>query len=626
MCGIFGYLGNITDELARTCTDRMAHRGPDDSGLWQDVGITLGHRRLAILDLSEQGKQPMSYGEDRYWITFNGEIYNFIELRGILKKDGYSFRSDSDTEVILAAYIRWGESCLEKFNGMWALAIWDRQEKELFLSRDRFGKKPLFYTALPNGFAFASEMKALFPLLNAVRPNIALVKDHSRIFRYEATDECVIKGIKRFPAGYYGRVRDDRFSLERYWCTLDHLIKAPSRYEEQVEMFRELFMDACRIRMRSDVPIGTALSGGLDSSATISAVADISQHQPGTRLSSDWQHAFVASFPGTPLDETEYAKMVTDHLGIEATFLDIDPLKALDRLSEYFYLFEDLYITSPIPFMLTYGAMREHGVKVTLDGHGADECFGGYRFDFIEALADAGCNFHKAKMVLDTYYDSFSADALRHNAELPAKPRFWLRYQAKRFLSLLLKRKGQSSLYIHHPEYGRLDNLTTLLHQRTHETILPTLLRNYDRYSMANGVEIRMPFMDHRIVSLAFSLPWTSKIRNGYSKVIIRDAASGLMPKKVAYRKSKIGFNSPIVQWMQGPLKQFLLDTINSQTFKTSNLVESDEVATLIKKVIYDPKALFTDGEKAWTKFSPYLWEQAVLRKPPPQGRKPRIS
>lgn len=619
MCGIFGHIGAISEELARTCTDILAHRGPDGSGLWQDDDITFGHRRLAILDLSDKGKQPMSYGEGRYWITFNGEIYNFIELRRELEKDGYSFWSDSDTEVILAAYIRWGESCLEKFNGMWAFAIWDRHEKELFLSRDRFGKKPLFYAELSSGFAFASEMKALFPLLDDVRPNIALVRDHARIFRYEATGECVIEGIKRFPAGHSGLLRNGRLALNRYWCTLDHLVKVPARYEEQVGMFRELFMDACRIRMRSDVPIGTALSGGLDSSATISAVADISRHQPGARLSADWQHAFVASFPGTPLDETEYAKMVTDHLGIEATFLDIDPLKALDSLNDYFYLFEDLYITSPIPFMLTYGAMKKHGVKVTLDGHGADECFGGYHFDYIEALADAGCNFNNAKMVLDTYYDSFPVGALWHKG-LPTKRCFWLKYQAKRYLALLLKRRAVASLDICHPEYDSLDNLTTRLYQSTHETILPTLLRNYDRYSMANGVEIRMPFMDHRIVTLAFSLPWISKIRNGYSKVIIRDAISGLMPKEVAYRKSKIGFNSPVVQWMQGPLKQFLLDTISSQDFKTSNLVDPNEVATLLKKVINDPKALFRDGEEAWTKFSPYLWGQAVLKKPPREG------
>lgn len=615
MCGIFGHIGAIPKELASYCTNTLAHRGPDGSGIWQQEGITLGHRRLAILDLSEQGKQPMSYADGRYWITYNGEIYNFLELRDELRKLGHSFRSDSDTEVVLAAFQEWGEACTDKFNGMWAFGIWDSRDRRLFLSRDRFGKKPLFYAFLPTGFAFASEMKALFPLLDEVRPNVELVKNTKKIFQYEATEECVIQGIKRFPAGHSGWLQDGELSLHRYWCTLDNLVDVPESYEEQVEQFRELFIDACRLRMRSDVPIGTALSGGLDSSATISAISHISRNQQGVRLSSDWQHAFVAAFPGTPLDETKYAKMVTDHLGIEATFLEIDPLKAIGHLDDYFYLFEDLYITSPIPFMLTYGAMKNHGVKVSLDGHGADECFGGYRFDIIEAISDAGFNIPQIRMILDTYYNSFSTESLKHNQKLPSKLQFWARHQIKKIARKLLNKKNTFSKDSTHPRYKQLDHLTRQLYIHTHENILPTILRNYDRYSMANGVEIRMPFMDHRLVSFAFSLPWTSKIRKGFSKAIIRDAVADLMPKEVAYRKSKIGFNSPIVDWMQGPLKQFFLDTIHSQSFKSSNLIDPKAVAGKINSVIGDSRALFSDGEKAWTMLSPYLWEQAVLRK-----------
>ena len=614
MCGIFGYVGNIPKELAVACTNSLAHRGPDGFGIWQQEGITLGHRRLAILDLTKQGKQPMSYADDRYWITYNGEIYNFIELRGELKRLGHIFLSDSDTEVILAAFQEWGEACTDKFNGMWALGIWDNREKRLFLSRDRFGKKPLFYAYLSSGFAFASEMKALFPLLDKVEPNIEIVKDITKIFQYETTEKCVIRGINRFPAGHSGWLQDGKISQKRYWCTLDNFVDVPERYEEQVEQFRELFMDACRLRMRSDVSIGTALSGGLDSSATISVVAHIARNQTGSRLSSDWQHAFVAAFPGTPLDETKYAKMVTDHLEIEASFLEIDPLKVINHLNEYFYLFEDLYITSPIPFMMTYGAMKEQGVKVTIDGHGADECLGGYPFDYIMGLSDAKLNISQVKMILDTLYNSYPENSSQLN-NLPSKFKFWLKWQVMQVAKKLLQKKTATSQDSIHPEFKRLDHLSRQLYVSTHDTVLPTILRNYDRYSMANGVEIRMPFMDHRLVSFAFSLPWTSKIRNGFSKAIIRDAVASLMPGEVAYRRSKIGFNSPIVDWMKGPLKQFFWDTIHSQSFKECKFIDHKTVAGKINNVIQSPNASFLDGERAWTMLSPFLWEQAVLKK-----------
>jgi len=356
--------------------------------------------------------------------VFNGEIYNFIEIRQELEKKGYQFKSDSDTEVVIAAFIEWGEACQLRFNGMWAFAIWDKLENSLFLSRDRFGKKPLFYAWLPEAkFAFASEMKAIFPLLDEVRANTSLVRDTSRIFQYESTDECVIEGIKRFPAGHSGWLKNGRLEIKRWWCTLDHLPSVPAKYEDQVEQFRELFLDACRLRMRSDVPLGTALSGGLDSSSTISAMAYIARHGKTQRMGESWQHAFVASFPGTPLDETKYARMVTDHLGIDATVIEIDPLKAIADMDRYFYLFEDLYITSPIPFMLTYGAVKAHGTSVTLDGHGADELFAGYNFDFIIALKDAGWNLKQAYDIVSTHYDGLPAGS-RQFAKMPSRSRF----------------------------------------------------------------------------------------------------------------------------------------------------------------------------------------------------------
>lgn len=623
MCGIFGHLGYLPQQLAQYCTDTLAHRGPDGVGLWHTPEVTFGHRRLSILDLSDNAKQPMSYADGRYHITFNGEIYNFLEIRTELESRGYRFRSQSDTEVVLAAFDAWGEACQMRFNGMWALAIWDTQKKALFLSRDRFGKKPLFYAYLPEAkFAFASEMKAIFPLLNEVRANTSLVRDTARIFQYESTDECVIEGIKRFPAGHCGWLKCGRLEIKRWWCTLDHLPRIPATYEDQVEHFRELFLDACRLRMRSDVPLGTALSGGLDSSATISAMAYIAGHGKTQRMGESWQHAFIASFPGTPMDETKYAQMVTDHLDINATVIEIDPLRGIENLSRYLYLFEDLYITDPIPFMQTYATVKAHHVSVTLDGHGADELFGGYTFDYIRALEDAGWNLSQAIDIVNTYYAAFGESA-QLNDNLPSKSMFlakWYKNRGQWFGKQGVKKilgisRPNENMDGKHPLWKRLGSLNQQLYTSTHATVLPTLLRNYDRYSMANGVEIRMPFMDHRIVSFAFALPWTSKIRKGFSKAIIRDAVAQYMPKDVAYRKTKIGFTSPMVDWMQGPLKSFMLDTISSNAFRECQLIDSIAVADKIRCVIANPHAKFSDAMQSWTMLTPFLWEQAVIRR-----------
>lgn len=613
MCGIFGYKGNIERELGLKCLRTLAHRGPDGEGIYQTYDILLGHRRLAILDLSERGKQPMSYAKGRYWITFNGEIYNFVEIKKELYTKGYRFQSESDTEVVLAAYVEWGEKCLDKFNGMWAFVIWDGEKKELFLSRDRFGKKPLFYSFIADDFVFASEMKAIVPLLERVEPNIDIIRDRSRIFDYENTDVCLIKGIKRFPSGHYGRLKDGKLELVRYWCTLDNLVDVPPTYEEQTETFKELFLDACKIRMRSDVPIGTALSGGLDSSAVFCALNYLSTNQNDDRVARDWQHAFCASFPGTPLDEVAWAKKVADHCGTKINIIEIDPEKYLNDFYEQIYLFEDLYITPHIPFVATYREMRNNGVVVTIDGHGADELFGGYDFDYLQILYDSMFNLKKSLAVIDTYYNANLVDGLQFGT-LPPKGIFLLEQFVRNAGKKILGYKNKN-VDDNHQKWRKLDYFAQRLYSSFHQTTLPTLLRNYDRYSMINGVEIRMPFMDYRLVAYAFSLPWTSKIRNGYTKAIVRDALSEIMPAEVAYRKTKVGFNSPMLDWFKGPMKTFFLETIESQEFKNNPIVDPVTTKEKIIKTINDPNARFIDAQEAWKTISPFFWFKGFLHK-----------
>ncbi len=618
MCGIFGVVNKQIDPaLARECTDRMYHRGPDSGNIWQGEGVTLGHRRLSILDLSEKGSQPMSYAGGRYMMVYNGEIYNFLEIRDRLLAEGYAFESDCDSEVVMAAYMRWGSECLNMFNGMWALAIWDDREKTLFMARDRFGVKPLYYT-FPDkdrkSIAFASEMKALMPLMDDVRPNREIVTDTDRIVYYESTADCVIEGIYRFPAGCCA-VFDGKLEITRYWNTLDNLMELPDSYEEQVELCREIFLDACKIRMRADVTIGTALSGGLDSSATICAMAHLADNGQDARMNRDWQHAFVATFPGTTLDESVYARKVTDHLGIASTFVEIDPAGAIDRLGEFVYLQEDVYLTSPIPMMLLYGQLRSHGTIVTIDGHGADELFGGYTFDFVKALADAKTKEEK-DTVITAYIESFPKDG--SNMAMKRPTAFGVRMdELKRRAADIKNARRQPYKKVRAASdrrYRAMDTLGKTLYASSHETILPTLLRNYDRYSMANSVEIRMPFMDYRMVSLGMSLPWKSRLHGGYSKSIIRDAMAPYMPKEIAYRRTKIGFNTPIVEWMKGPLKEYFTDTVSSQSFGNCDLIDPVKVKHLVTEVIEDPAATFAMGENAFKALYPYLWEQNFLR------------
>ncbi len=613
MCGIFGQVGRIEKEQALACLDTIAHRGPDGEGHYAAPRIFLGHRRLSILDLSEGGKQPMADASGRYFITFNGEIYNFIELREELEKLGHHFKSTSDTEIILAAFLEWGPECLHKFNGMWALAIWDSREQSLLLSRDRFGKKPLFYTTAGAGFSFASEMKALAPLLPSIVPNRRIVDDIPHLFYYESTEECLLEGIKRFPAGHYAWYKDGQLSLTRYWNTLDHLVAVPEKYEDQVAMFRELFLDAVKIRMRSDVPIGTALSGGLDSSAVFGAISHLSQTGAGARASLDWQHAFAASFPGTPLDEIVWAKKVAEHCGASITPVIIKPEDHLSTFSDDIYRFEDLYITPHIPFVATYGAMKKAGVTVTIDGHGADELFGGYSFDYLHILHDEMFNYKNSKAVIDTYYDSQLTEGQQFG-KLPPKGIFWLKQFGKNAAKHLLNYKN-SHPDQDHPNFKKMDYFTQKLYISFHQTVLPTLLRNYDRYSMMRGVEIRMPFMDHRLVSLAFSLPWQSKIRNGYTKSIIRDAVADLIPKEVAYRKTKIGFNAPMVDWFKGPLRPFMEAALASPEFANCNLINPTLVKKEVTEIMTNKDATFRDAEVAWKKISPFFWQQGFLNK-----------
>ena len=525
MCGITGIIDRKQKvdraEMTRF-TDALSHRGPDGRGIFVDRTVGLGHRRLAILDLSEAGTNPMSYTApdgNVYWITLNGEIYNFLELRRELEALGHHFHSQTDTEVALAAYAQWGRGCLERFNGMWAFAVWDAAKRELFLSRDRFGIKPLYYCA--NGrIAFASELKAFLSLTGfTARMNDPLVR---RILQSSepwegVSDESMMEGVRALPAGHYMLINEKlKFELVRWWVTSDHVPPVPHRYEDQTQQFREILLDAVRLRMRSDVPVGTSLSGGLDSSAVASSMAWLHKHSSTNleRCASDWQKTFVATFPGSKLDERPFADTVARSINADVHYKTFDPVEAAALVQDVIWSVEYVHGIIAAPVWSIYREMRRNDVLVSLDGHGGDETLGGY----------AG--------------------------------------------------------YLDIP----IGQLNEKLYADIHQLMLPSILRNYDRCSMAHGVEVRMPLLDWRLVTFACGLPPQAKIGSGFTKRILRDAVRGILTEPIRIRRSKIGFNAPMIEWFNGAMKPVVEAVLRLPFWNENSFWDGKDISTRVRK------------------------------------------
>jgi asparagine synthase (glutamine-hydrolysing) len=591
MCGIAGIWNfdgkPVEDVEISAFTDSLAHRGPDGRGIWRDDqnGIALGHRRLAILDLSEAGKQPMVDPGDRFTITFNGEIYNFIELRNELSKLGYVFRSESDTEVILAAYREWGEGMLYRFNGMWALAIWDALEHRLFLARDRFGIKPLHYLLTPSRFCFASELKAFRSLVGFVSRidfETAEVLLHAP-FRVEGSKRTLVAGVHRLQGGHCATISaDGNLQIRRWWNTLEHLVPIPRALEEQSEQFYEIFSDSIKLRMRSDVPLGTCLSGGFDSTAVLCTMREITRNaNQCNHQMQDWQHAFVATFPGSEIDEREQAEEVLRFTGVSGTILPITDKDATCDIEKILFDFDDVYVSIPTSTWLLYREMRRKGIVVSLDGHGADELMGGYKqadflflhdapsmisspFENIRRIAQMRRNVSPGR--ISRGFSSIREDMrsiLRHH---PSFANLKKRYKEFSSHQILIKQIGSGVDFTLPWEQDVLpdhwDEINRDLYLMFHATTLPTILRNFDRLSMAHGIEVRMPFMDYRLVNFLMSLPSESKIGGTMTKRVAREAMRGKMPESIRASRLKIGFNSPMPEWLSGPLQPWMDKTL----------------------------------------------------------------
>lgn len=563
MCGIAGLIQSnpsvYTKEHLKKMTDAIAHRGPDGEGHWQnsDGTILLGHRRLSIIDLSPAGHQPMHYNS-RYTIIHNGEIYNYTELRNELAKKGYTFISQTDTEVIAAAYDCWKENCVDYFDGMFAFAIWDEQQKELFAARDCFGEKPFFYFFDGQNFLFASEMKALWAagvektanqkmLFNFI--TIGYVDNPARPEEtfYENICKLPAASILKFSAVYF------QYTIKKHWDIDPGNQDKKITETEAIEKFSHLFTTSVQRRLRSDVPVGTSLSGGLDSSSIAALI-----HQYGNASHS--QKCFTAVFENFDKNEVFYSEQVSRSFNLQQFTTQ---LSEKDLLEEW----EKLCLHQEEPFgsasvfaqYKVYELAKRHNVKVLLDGQGADETLAGYHKYYKWYWQEL---FRKGKLSgrkeLSAARELGIAEPFTWQNKIAAWfPSFASIVMERQYLLTAIRQKdltkGFVQLQSKEAYYCPPDHfdLNGVLYFNTCTHGLEELLRYADRNAMAHGREVRLPFLSHELVEFVFSLPSHFKIRNGWTKWLLRESVKALLPESITWRKDKVGFEPPQKNWME---------------------------------------------------------------------------
>jgi len=556
MCGICGFYGSPDSKKdQQALLDRMnetqKHRGPDDRGTFLEGPAGLGHVRLSIIDLSSAGHQPMLYG-DRYAMVFNGEIYNYIEIRDELIREGYAFHTNTDSEVILAAYDRWGEECLTRFNGFWSIVIYDRVTEELFLSRDRFGVKPLYYTNLPGYFVFASEIKTLLQDGRIRREaNDAVIFDYLVNGFVDCTEETFFEGVYRLPAGCCMRIdAQGRQQIHRYY-ELPYYEQLTGEVNYQTVLkFRDLFRDSVKLRLRADVPVGSCLSGGLDSSSIVcESSRQLREQNAGTE-----QKTFSSCYRGDPNDERIFIDSVVAKTGVKAYFTYPDGDTLFSDLDHLIYTQDEPFVSTSM--YASYCVMKlahENGVTVLLDGQGADEMLCGYRkarFYYIKRLLSARRFGLAAKEIF--YYLPYIRKG--KNVSLLADLNMFRQFLGRSGSGDIRHRYLEPSFAKRELNNSYADNERFLLNDFD-SIVLPALLRYVDRNSMAFSIEDRLPFLDYRLVEYAMSLPLNAKISDGYSKAVMRMALD--MPEVIRNRRDKLGFYTPENSWIASHEDQY---------------------------------------------------------------------
>jgi asparagine synthase (glutamine-hydrolysing) len=616
MCGLAGLVdfGAPVDagEVARM-TKRLSHRGPDDDGAWEEPGVALGHRRLSILDVSRNGRQPMADTGNRYRILHNGEVYNYLELRDELEPHGYSFRTGTDTEVILAAYDQWGSSCVERFNGMWAFALWDRERRELFCARDRFGIKPFYYRIEGQRLSFASELKAFRGGSVPLAPNEPRIRDFLEHGLVGHSNETFFRRIVELPPAHVLTFAQSGARLERYWS-----LKNRSFHGDALDAFRQLFIDSVRLRLRSDVTIGTALSGGLDSSAIACALDHLMKTEAEVTLPvGERQQVFTAYFDQPGLDERPFARDVVRQTNSKSHMISFSAADLVAELPAIVEAQDEPFRSTSIAAQwFVMRRAREAGVKVMLDGQGGDEVLGGYDgyFGFLfgdyllqgqlKALASELAAYRSLRGVgraraAATLVRPFLPDGVQWAARSRARGAHALVHRDLHGETVALPTNGNTF-----PDRFRR-RLHLVLTRR-----LPELLRYEDRNSMAHSIEARLPYLDHRVVELMFSVEPQHLIREGRAKVILRDALADLLPESVRQRTDKMGFQTPEAAWLAGPLAPFAQEVLTSPACRGRGFVNVPAAEVSLRT---QGKRVWEAGSPVWRAVSLELWAQTFL-------------
>jgi asparagine synthase (glutamine-hydrolysing) len=598
MCGIAGIVSvdGFDPELLVSMTHLVRHRGPDGYGFaffesgpggrteiihnqdrlpaMQKPVMGLGHRRLAILDLSSLGSQPMSTEDGTLHIAHNGEVYNFLELRKELETLGHSFKTRTDTEVILHAYGEWGSECLDRFNGMWSFAIWDRLQQTLFCSRDRFGEKPFYYHSGPRCFVFGSEIKQILEFSDTTREaNEWLVFSYLEQGLLGHSDETFFKGIYQLPAGHFLILDLVKQSLvpeiRRYW---DLPIKQTDRLsaQEASKEFLRRLTKAVSLRMLSDVPVGSCLSGGLDSSAIVCVATSAS--------SNGNFHTFSSCFDGAAFDERSYVAEVVERTRVKPHLVFPQPEQFWETLERLIWHQDEPVGSSSVfaQWCLMQAARREN-IPVLLDGQGGDETLCGYlKFHYFYLLgllkrADL-------RLLSEALLWSNNGSSLWSNWD-----------EAKRYLPAFLSRNSSFTARVCQPEYRReyQDRLVSMgfvsnipERQKADLTFysIPVLLRYQDRNSMAHSIETRVPFLDHELATFLVNCATPLKLRHGWSKWILREALKGTLPERVRLRRHKLYFDTPQEQWMREDLREVVKGLLTSSQLRMKRFLASEKV------------------------------------------------
>jgi asparagine synthase (glutamine-hydrolysing) len=639
VCGICGFVGREDAVLLQAMTRAMVHRGPDGEGFRSFPGgdgppASLGHRRLKIIDLSSRGAQPMSYADGRYWITYNGELYNFRTLRAELERDGCRFVSDSDTEVLLATYARWGRAMLGHLNGIYAFAIWDSERRELFLARDRLGVKPLYYAQQGDVLYFASEVKALLEALPNPSYRHDAVADFLT-FLWVPDPDTLFDEIYKLPPGHLATFARGRLEIEQYW---DMSFEPEDGAEwEWAERLRETVREAIRRQLVADVPVGSFLSGGIDSSAIVAEMTRAHGHVTTYTVgfsAADLAHEIVP-------DDLKYARLVGERFGVDYNERVLDP-PVVDLLPQLvWHMDEPVADPAIITTYLICSAAREK-MTVILSGMGGDEVFAGYPRYLAARLGRVADRLpvsvrRALREQVEVHVGLGHPGRLRgprrnlrklvHGLDAPPDERYltYCSYYRSEELDRLLSADLRAELRDHDPfrrhrEYfARVADehwLNRILYVDL-KTFLPCLNLTYtDKMGMAASTEVRVPLLDDEVVATAGQIPPDLKLRRLTRKYLFKRSQEGILPREIIWR-AKAGFGAPLRAWLVGELKPMIGELLSQDRIASRGLFEPAEVQRLID----DNEAGRVDNAlRIWSLLTLELWQQrfvdAGLREP----------